>query len=83
MLDALAFRQSLLVGGTISRKFIVYIEKINGYLVAILAEETGYGEGIAAIVARTRKHDDRCAVGPFLLDASREGFGGTFHQVER
>ena len=80
---SLCIQQTLLVGKTVCRQFVLYIKEVYTYIISILAEHSRHSKRIAAVISRTGENNYWSAVRPFLFYGACQRFGCTFHQVER
>ena len=67
---------------TLIGKCTLDVEQINRYSVSLVGKHSGYGKGIAAIVARTSKDHHRSESGPCIGDSLGDCRGGALHQVD-
>jgi len=81
-LDALAFLHALLVFCAFFGEIVVGVEQIDRHGVSFLCQHARYGEGVAAVVARSGKYDDRSEGGPCVCDGQCDGLGRALHQVD-
>lgn len=57
------------------------VKQIRLHRVPGVAEQAGYRQGIASVVARTGKHDEASGGGPTAFQFGCNRFCGTFHQI--
>ena len=83
VLYAATVAQTFFVDGAFVRKLVMDIKQVDGNSVALLAQHTGNGQGIATVVAGTGKHDHGRTRVPPLGDDAGHSLGGTLHEVYR
>ena len=74
--------QPFLVCGTVFRQVSADIEQVGAHLVAQVAEHTGYGQRIAAIVSGSCKRNDGYRSVPSGADGACQCRSSSLHQVD-
>ena len=74
--------QALPVDLAVFRKPVAYVEQVDTHCIFPFCQHSGHSQSIAAIIARTCKHDHRHVITPNLGNGTDKGMRRTLHQVD-